>query len=1033
MGRTGEGTLAKFFPKESLAEVLEYLFENASDAIYILDTHGKFVAVNHKAEELTGFKREDFIGKSFRKIIPIKSLPKTVKGFLDVIRGKPIRLELELKTAAKGTVPVEVTSAPLIINERAVGTFGIVREITERVLIEKELRATSKQLEMVLETAMEGVTLVDSEENLTFVNRAFADMLGYEEDELLGMNLRKLVDEESFKELRRRTEARKKGKPSRYELVLLRKDGKPCIVQVSAAPLWNDDGSFAGSVGIVMDVTARKKAEKDVLESQQKFKGFFLGNPEAAVYVNPDFHVLDINPRFEELFGYSLDEIKDKHINDVVVPKDLIEEAEMMDKNAEKGYVYYDTMRKKKNGSLVPVSISAAPIIVEGQLIGYVGIYKDLTERKAMEEKLRRILDSSPDAITVSDLNGNIIDCNEATLELHGYSSKTEIIGKNALESIAKKDHKKAMESLKETLKQGSVKNVEYILLTKDGHEFPAELSASVIRDSSGEPLGFVAITKSITERKQMEETLRKSEEKFRNIFESANDCMIYLDRSGRILDVNGKAVEVFGGSKEELLGKHFTRIGVFSLTYMPRLLSDFAKVLAGKKSSIVIRIKNRMGKSIYLDCSGSVAKIDDKQVGVLVIARDVTERKNIEEALRDSEERFRAITTSAKDAIVMADNEGKISYWNPAAEEIFGYTKEEAIGKEMYTLIAPHPFREGFMKEFGQFAESGKGTLVGKTVELPFVRKDGTEFPIELSISAMQIKGRWHAVGVLRDVTERRQMQKKLEEYSQHLEELVEKRTRQLKEAHERILKAERLAAIGQVAAMVGHDLRNPLTGIAGATYFLKTRFGPKMDKKTGEMLEIIEKDIEHSNKIINDLLDYSREAQLELTETTPKSILKEALSLVEVPKSIQIIDLTQDETRIRVDVDKIKRVFVNLIKNSIDAMPKGGKLTIKSTKLDSKLEIVFSDTGMGMPKETLEKIWTPLFTTKAKGMGLGLPICKRIIEAHRGTISVESTVGKGTTFALAIPIEPKPEKEGGEKIWVNEPESLLSTTTRA
>jgi len=191
--------------------------------------------------------------------------------------------------------------------------------------------------------------------------------------------------------------------------------------------------------------------------------------------------------------------------------------------------------------------------------------------------------------------------------------------------------------------------------------------------------------------------------------------------------------------------------------------------------------------------------------------------------------------------------------------------------------------------------------------------------------------------------------------------------------------------------------------------------------------MLELIEKDIEYSNKIINDLLEYSKELQLELTKTTPKSIMREALSQVKFPNDIQILDSTQSQPKIKADAEKMKRAFINIIKNAIDAMPKGGKLTITSKESDGNLEIAFTDTGKGMSKDILEKIWTPLFTTKAKGMGLGLPICKRIIEAHGGYISVESTVGKGTTFTVTVPVEPKLEEE---KVWVEVPESLLSTT---
>jgi len=207
----------------------------------------------------------------------------------------------------------------------------------------------------------------------------------------------------------------------------------------------------------------------------------------------------------------------------------------------------------------------------------------------------------------------------------------------------------------------------------------------------------------------------------------------------------------------------------------------------------------------------------------------------------------------------------------------------------------------------------------------------------------------------------------------------------------------------------MVGHDLRNPLTGIDGATYYLKTKLGSTMDEKAWEMFGLIEKNIEYSNKVITDLLEYSREIRLELAETNPKSITKEALSLVQFPLNIKVFDATKIEPKINVDSERMQRVFVNIIKNAIDAMAEGGKLTITSNESKGGLEIAFTDTGVGMSKETLDMIWTPLFTTKAKGMGLGLPICKRIVEAHEGNISVESKAGKGTTFKVTIPIRPK------------------------
>jgi len=275
------------------------------------------------------------------------------------------------------------------------------------------------------------------------------------------------------------------------------------------------------------------------------------------------------------------------------------------------------------------------------------------------------------------------------------------------------------------------------------------------------------------------------------------------------------------------------------------------------------------------------------------------------------------------------------------------------------------------------------------------------------------------------------REAREQLETYADHLEQKVEERTRELRISQEQLLKAQRLAVIGELAGMVGHDLRNPLTSIAGATYYVKKRLVPKMDGKIKEMLELIEKNIFYSNKIINDLLDYSRELKLDVTETAPASIMKEVLSLVEIPDSIQLVNLTKGSPKMKIDVEKTERCFINIINNAIDAMPNGGKLTIECAKVGDKVRFLFSDTGAGMSTETIVQLWTPLFTTKAKGMGFGLPICKRIVEAHGGLISATSVLGKGTTFEVSLPIRPKP-REGGEELWVKTPESSLLMTMR-
>jgi signal transduction histidine kinase len=254
-----------------------------------------------------------------------------------------------------------------------------------------------------------------------------------------------------------------------------------------------------------------------------------------------------------------------------------------------------------------------------------------------------------------------------------------------------------------------------------------------------------------------------------------------------------------------------------------------------------------------------------------------------------------------------------------------------------------------------------------------------------------------------------------------------------------ERLREAERLAAIGETATMVGHDLRNPLQGISGAVYILKQKWSSTGDQETMEMLELVESSLGYADNIVRDLMDYSREVLLEPTETTAKAVIEAALLQVKIPENVTVRDLTQDTPRVILDAAKTQRVIVNLLKNAIDAMPKGGQITLSSSESNGILEVTVTDTGEGISESAMQNLWKPFKTTKQKGTGLGLAICKRIVEAHGGAIQVETTEGKGSTFTIAIPIsrsatkpQPKPENEAvNSPILIHAPNPTRNNTS--
>ena len=248
-------------------------------------------------------------------------------------------------------------------------------------------------------------------------------------------------------------------------------------------------------------------------------------------------------------------------------------------------------------------------------------------------------------------------------------------------------------------------------------------------------------------------------------------------------------------------------------------------------------------------------------------------------------------------------------------------------------------------------------------------------------------------------------------------MEELVDERTRELKEAQENLLKSQRLAVIGEAAAMVGHDLRNPLQAIVNTLYLAQKKMGSSSNKELRELLNTISEQVEYMNKIVSDLQDYSRPVKPKLVKKDLQSLLNETLSAVRVPENVKLsveIEGDMDFPKLMVDAQLMKRVFINLITNAIQAMPQGGQITVKASEAGGTVSISFQDTGVGISEENLSRMFQPLFTTKAKGQGLGLAVCKRLVEAHEGRITVESTKGSGATFTIEIPSksERHPEK---------------------
>jgi len=331
-------------------------------------------------------------------------------------------------------------------------------------------------------------------------------------------------------------------------------------------------------------------------------------------------------------------------------------------------------------------------------------------------------------------------------------------------------------------------------------------------------------------------------------------------------------------------------------------------------------------------------------------------------------------IIETMPDSFILTDSDGQIIRVNSALTSLLGYSENELVGERLGLLLKED--QRQLLQFIGDIQEI-------KNQETQIISKENTAIPVSISSSLIKNK-KGEKIGItviIHDLTRHKQDEQK-------------------------IIKNERFAAIGELAGMVGHDLRNPLSSMQTATYYLKKNTAKNMDTSSKKMLQAIDTSIQYSKKIVDDLLDYSREIKLELEATNTRDLTEDALALLATPPSVNVINLTNKKHIISVDKVKLNRVFVNIIKNAFEAMPNGGTLLITDTKKDNNIEVSFEDTGGGISDEAMDNLWRPLFTTKAKGMGFGLPICKRIVEAHGGKISVKSTVDKGTTFTVVMPM---------------------------
>jgi len=1001
------------------------------DPVVILNDEGKIVVTNSSLEEIAGCKKEQLIGKTISSLC---FLSKEQKMFLEKNRKKSFtgfKISTHKMANKNGEIRYLEIKGNHTTNQGQELDLVIFHDVTAEQDIKNKLRCifeNPEKIESIINAIKEAIILVDDEARVTYWNSAAEKMFGYTRQEAVGKVVHKLVVPKTMcKEGRERIDSSVKTfaqtgtgyfTVANVQLTGRRKDGSEFPAELSISPI--KIGEKWGGIGVVKDITQRKQYEQNLREAEQRYHALFNQAPVGVLVVDPlTATCVEFNDVAHKQLGYTREEFASKKIFDFEAKEKPQEIIAHLNEMVMSGGDEFETLHKTKNGEIRNVIVIARPFQSADKTFLHA-IFYDITKNKKVENalreseaKYRQLVELAQEGIWAIDNDFVTVFVNPRMAQMLGYK-ESEMIGKSLFDFVDGNMVSRIRSVLTQYTRPDMRGQHDYAFPHKNGGHVDTTVNLSVIIDDKNQKKGILAVVSDITQRKKIERELKESEERFRAISTSATDAIVLSDAKDNVLYWNPAAEKMFGFPSKEALSKKLSELVIppNAREKHERLLANLSNAPLSRRYFGLTALR-KDGTKFPMDLSMVCVKLKDEKC-LLTIVKDITEWKNMEEAIKRERDMLESVAASNDAALSIVNRDYRIIWANKRSKQVTGCNDIE--NKHCFTVFSNNTevcqgcgvkkvFEEGVSVDRHDYhGHFGNQDYWLELIATPIKDKDGNV------VAALE---------VAMDITERKNLQNKLAEYSQKLEDIVQKRTEQLKQAQAELVKSERLAAIGELAGMIGHDLRNPLTGIKNATYYLKKKGKLLTRTQKNEMLQTIDKCVNYSNKVINDLLDYSREIHIDLQECSPRQLIAEALAMLDLPENIRVTNSLSDNPRITVDPEKMQRVFVNLTKNAIDALPHGGKISIKGKVIDDKIQIAFSDDGMGISEEILPKLFSPLFTTKAQGMGFGLAICKRIIEAHGGTISVNTAKDKGTTFVITLPIEQSKQTGGEIIVW--------------
>jgi PAS domain S-box-containing protein len=996
-------TLAEEAQRESESR-FRALANNIAQLAWMAEANGYTFWYNARWFDYTGTTLKEMQGWGWQKLLhpdhvqrvvdKIKQCFGTGKVWEDTfpLRGRDGTYRLFLSRA----VPIRDADGKLL------RWFGTNTDISES----KESGAKYRGL---LEAAPDAMVVVDQAGKIVLLNVQAEKQFGYRRDELVGQEVTNIIPEGFAERLiadgtRTAADALAQQIGTGIELTGRRRDGSEFPIEIMLSPLESAEGVLVTAA--IRDISVRKKAARELTRMEGRYRGLLEAAPDAMVVVNQNGEIVLLNVQAEKQFGYRRDELVGQKVKNII-PEGFAERiiadgtrtaAEALAQQIGMGIELYG---RRKDGSDFPIEIMLSPLeSAEGILV--TAAIRDISVRKdadqllaQMEGRYRGLLEAAPDAMVVVNQLGEIVLLNVQAEKRFGYR-RDELVGqkvKNIIpEGFAERLLADGTRTAADALAQQIGTGIELYGRRKNGSDFPIEIMLSPLESTEG--ILVTAAIRDISVRKEAERHLARMEGRYRGLLEAAPDAMVVVNQGGAIVLLNVQAEKQFGYHRDELLGQRVKNI--IPQGFAERLIADGLR-------SAEDALEQRIGTGIELmgrRKNGSEFPLEimlsplESAEGVLVTAaiRDISVRKEAEKHLARMEGRYRGLLEAAPDAMVVVNQTGEIVLLNVQAENQFGYRRDELVGQKVKNII-PQGFAERLIADGLRSAEDALAQQIGTGIELNGRRKDGSEFPIELMLSPLESAEGTLVTAAIRDITTRKTAEAQL---LQKVEELNRSNVE-----------------LGQFAYIASHDLQEPLRMVASYTQLLSRRYKGKLDSDADEFIAFAVDGAGRMQRLIQDLLAFSRVGTKgrDLAETSSEAALQQSLTNLRGAIEESGAQVTHDPLpAVMADETQLVQLFQNLVGNAIKYQKPGvPRVHVTAVRNDGqKWTFSVRDNGLGIDPQYFERIFG-MFQRLHKreefaGTGIGLAICKKIVERHGGSIGVESEPGHGSTFSFAL-----------------------------